>query len=73
MLKKIESIMVLTARTAKILLESRPDRKAPVIPMYSPKQAKLFVPSNPIYFSTRKIRIISWTKMMGYSIYERSA
>jgi hypothetical protein len=60
--------MVLTARTAKIVLGSRPERKAPVIPMYSPNKAKLFIPRNPIYFSTRKIRIICWTKMMGYSI-----
>lgn len=73
MLKWMLCIIVLTARTAKIVLGSRPERKAPVIAMYSPKHAKLFVPRNPIYFSTKKIRAISWTKMIGYSIYERSA
>jgi hypothetical protein len=73
MFTKIRCIIVLTARTANIVLGSRPERKAPVIAMYSPKQAKLFLPSNAIYFSTRKIRIISWTKMIGYSRYERSA
>jgi hypothetical protein len=66
-------IIVLTARTAKTVLGRRPERNAPVIAMYSPKHAKLFVISNPIYFNTRKIRTISWTKMIGYSIYERSA
>jgi hypothetical protein len=65
--------MILTARTAKIVLGSRPHRKAPVIAMYSPKQPKLFVPSNATYFSTRKIRTISWTRIIGYSRYERSA
>jgi len=67
------NIMVLTARTAKIVLGRRPHRNAPVIAMYSPKQAKLFVPSSATYFSTRKIRIISWTRIIGYSRYERSA
>jgi len=65
--------MILTARTAKIVLGSRPHRKAIVTAIYSPKQAKLFVPSNAIYFSTRKIRIISWARIIGYSRYERSA